>query len=126
VLVVCRLMMARHTVVQSMIHGYHEYISKLLLESELDLLKYCNIDTLTSILMQNKLKHTPCCCVCLMLQKMGNWQKKLVNCCDLSNLPKFFPLQRFLLYSKHCLTVLLLFLLNVSINNVITFSHDIT
>jgi len=56
-LVVCCSMMARHTV-ESMIHDYHEYISKLSLESELDLLKYCNIDILTSILTQNKLKHT--------------------------------------------------------------------
>jgi len=36
-LVVCYLMMARCTV-ESMIHGYHEYVSKLSLESELDLL----------------------------------------------------------------------------------------
>jgi len=28
---------------KSTIHGYHEYINKLSLESELDLLKYCNI-----------------------------------------------------------------------------------
>ena len=48
--------------VESMIHGYHEYISKLSLVSKLDLLKYCNVDTLTSILMQNKLKHTSHCC----------------------------------------------------------------
>jgi len=34
--VACRSMMARHTV-ESMVCGYHEYISKLLLESELDL-----------------------------------------------------------------------------------------
>jgi len=36
VLVACCLMMARWTV-QSIIRGYHEYISKLLLETELDL-----------------------------------------------------------------------------------------
>jgi len=36
-----------------MICGYHEYVSKLLLESELDFLKYCNIDIVTLILMQN-------------------------------------------------------------------------
>jgi len=41
--------MARWTV-ESMICGYHEYISKLSLESELDLLKYCNIHILTLIL----------------------------------------------------------------------------
>jgi len=45
-LVVCCLMMAR-CIVQSMIRGYHEYICKLSLESELDLLKYCNINILT-------------------------------------------------------------------------------
>jgi len=55
VLVVCCLMITRCTV-ESMICGYHEYISKLLLESELNLLKYCNIDILTSILMQDKNK----------------------------------------------------------------------
>jgi len=38
--------------VESIIHGYHKYISKLLLESELVLLKYCNINILTLILMQ--------------------------------------------------------------------------
>jgi len=77
--VVYCLMMARCTV-ESMICGYHEYISKLLIESELDLLKYCNINILTSILMQNKLKCTSCCCVHLMLQKQENWQKRtLVN-----------------------------------------------
>jgi len=27
-----------------------------------------------------------------------NWQKKLANCCDSPNSPKFFPLQSFLLY----------------------------
>jgi len=58
-----------------------------MLESELDLLKYCNIDMLTSILTQNKTKHTSCCCVRLMSQK---WEigKKLANCCDSQ---KFFP-----------------------------------
>jgi len=53
--------MARFTV-EFMVHSCHEYISKLLFESELDLLRYCNIDNLTSILMQNKLKiaaHAP-------------------------------------------------------------------
>jgi len=48
---------------------------KLSLESELDLLKYSNIDILTLILMQNKLKHTSHCCTHLMLQKQENWQK---------------------------------------------------
>jgi len=27
--------------------------------------------------------------------KQENWHKKLVNCCDSPNLPKFFPLQSF-------------------------------
>jgi len=45
-LVACCLMMAGCTV-ESMIRGYHKYtyeqtIGKLLFESELDLLKYCN------------------------------------------------------------------------------------
>jgi len=53
----------------------HECISKLLLESELDLLKHCNIDILTSILTQNKLKCTSHCCACLKLQKQENWEK---------------------------------------------------
>jgi len=39
--------------IESMVHGYHKYINKLSLESELDLLKYCDIDILTSILKQN-------------------------------------------------------------------------
>jgi len=51
-----------------MIRGYHEYISKLSLENELDLLKYRNIDIPTSILTQNKLKRTIRCCEPLMLQ----------------------------------------------------------
>ena len=53
----CCLMMARCTV-ESMICGCHNYVRKLLLESKLYLLKYCNIDILTSILMPNKLKCT--------------------------------------------------------------------
>jgi len=85
VLVVCCLMMVSRTA-ESMIRGYHEYITKLSLESELDLLKYCNMDILTSILTENKLKCTSHCCACLMLQKM----KEVANCCDSSNLPKFF------------------------------------
>jgi len=64
-------MMVRCTV-ETMIHGYHECISKLSLESEQDYLKYCNIDILTSILTQNKLKHNSHCCVHLMLQKQEN------------------------------------------------------
>jgi len=40
VLLACCLMMARCTV-ESMIHGYYQYISKLSFESELDLLKCC-------------------------------------------------------------------------------------
>jgi len=101
-LVACCSMMVRHTV-ESM--NYHKYISKLSLESELDLLKYCSIDILTSIFTQNKLNHTSCCCMRLMLQKW-KWAKKLANCCDLPNLPKFFPLQSFLLYGI-CLHVYL-------------------
>jgi len=73
-LVVCCLMMARCSV-DSMILGYHEYISKLSLESELDLLKYSNIDILTSILMQNKLKHTHVDACASCYKKLGNWQK---------------------------------------------------
>jgi len=67
VLVACCLMMVRCTV-ESMICGYHKYISIQLFESELDLLKYCNIDIRTLILMQNKLKHTSRCYVYLVLQ----------------------------------------------------------
>ena len=83
VLVACCLMMVRCTV-EFMNRGCHKYISKLSLESELDLIKYCNIDILisiiyTSILMQNKLKYTLYCYVCLMLQKQENWQKFLAN-----------------------------------------------
>jgi len=63
------------------------YISKLSLESELNFLKYCNIDILTSILMQNKLKCTSRCCVHLMLQKQENWQK--------TDSPKLFSLRSF-------------------------------
>jgi len=61
--------------VESMMHGYHKYISKLSLESELNLLKYCNVNILTSILTQNKLKRTSCCCARLMLQKWGIGEK---------------------------------------------------
>jgi len=61
-LVACYLMMVRCTV-ESMICGYLSF------ESELDLLKYCNIDILTSILMQNKLKHTSHFYAFFMLQK---------------------------------------------------------
>ena len=70
------LMMARHTI-EPMIHGYHEYITKQSLESELEFVKYCTIDILTLILTQNKLKRTSHGCTCFMLQKMGNWQKKV-------------------------------------------------
>ena len=92
VLVACCLMMVGCNV-ESMIRGYHKYnyISKLSLESELDLLKYCNIDILTLILMQNKLKCTSRCYAHLVLQKQENWQKT-----DSLNSPKFFPLQSFL------------------------------
>jgi len=74
VLLACCLMMARCTV-ESMIRNYHQYISKLLFESELDLLKCCNIDIFTSILTQNKLKHTSHCCVHLMLQNRNIGEK---------------------------------------------------
>jgi len=83
--IACCLIIAWCTV-EFMIHGYHKYISKLLLESGLELLKYYNIDILTLIFTRNKLKHSSCCCVRLMLQKQENWQKKLVNYYDLPNL----------------------------------------
>jgi len=84
--------------VESMICGYHKYISELLLESELDLLKYCIIDILTSILMQNRLKLTSCCCTRLMLQKQENWQKtgELEAICQIRPTflsPKFFTIR---------------------------------
>jgi len=104
-LVACCSMMVRLTV-ESMICSHHEYISKLSLKSELDLLKYCNIDILTSILIQNKLKHTSCCCMHLMLRKMGNGWKKLVNCCDSPNLPKFFPSKVFYCTVMSCIVVI--------------------
>jgi len=87
VLIVCYLMIT----VESMICGYHEYISKLSLESELDLLKYCNIDILTLILTQNKLKHTSLCCAHLILQnrKIGELEV-IYQICLTSLLPKFF------------------------------------
>jgi len=47
---------------------YKQTISKLSLESELDLLKYCNTDILILVFTQNKLKCTSCCCVRLVLQ----------------------------------------------------------
>jgi len=100
VLLACCLMMARCTV-ESMIRGYHQYISKLSFESELDLLNVANIDILTSILTQNKLKRTSRCCVRLMLQNRNIGEKKLANCCDSPNSPKFFPFQSFLLYGKY-------------------------
>jgi len=92
----CCLMIARCTVESTMIRGYHQYISKLLFESELDLLKCCNID----ILMQNKLKHISRCCTHLMLHNRKIGKKELANCCDLPNSPKFFPLQSFLLHGN--------------------------
>jgi len=108
VLVACCLMMARCTVESAMIRGYHQYISKLSFESELDLLKYCtNINILTSILTQNKLKCISRFCMRLMLQNRKIGKKKLANCCDLPNSPKFFLLQSFLLY---CILVCLLFI----------------
>jgi len=65
----------------------------------LDLLKYCNIDILTLILMQNKLKCISYCCTHLILQKWGIGKKKLVNCWDSPNkvffLSKFFTVRYF-------------------------------
>jgi len=76
-----------------MICGYHEYISKLLLENEMDLqYQYPYLDPYAK---QIKVQ-----CAHFMLQKQENWQKKLANCCDLPNSPKFFPLQSFLLYGN--------------------------
>jgi len=82
-----------------MICGYREYISKLSFESELVLLKYCNIDIpayLDPYTKQIKvyliLLHAP------HVTKQVNWQKKLSNCCDSPNLQKFFLFQSFLLY----------------------------
>jgi len=72
-----------------MICDYHEYISKLSLESELDLLKYCNINMLTSILTQNKLKYTSC-------YKTGKLAKKLWQIG--SDSPKIFAIKGFLPY----------------------------
>jgi len=97
VLVMCCLMMARCTV-ESMIHGYHQYISKLSFENEPDFLKCCNIDILISILRQNKLKRTSRCCACLMLQnrnigkKVGEllWFAKYAK---VFSLPKFFTVR---------------------------------
>jgi len=48
---------------------FYNTVRKALLESELDLLKYCNIDILTLILMRNKLKLSSHCCAHLALQK---------------------------------------------------------
>ena len=48
-----------------------------------------------------QLKHSLRSCVCLILQNRKIGEKKLANCCDSPNLPKFFPLQSFLLYGKH-------------------------
>jgi len=81
----------KHTV-ESMIHGHHEYISKLLLESELDLLKCYNIDVLTSILTQTieaqlTLLRTP------HVTKQENWQKLWQIGIYSSNSPKFFTIR---------------------------------
>jgi len=85
---------------ESMIHNYLEYISKISFESELDLLKYCNINIFTSIHMQNKLKYTSCCCMRLMLQNQENWQKSWQIVVIRQSLPKF------LLYSNKHLVLL--------------------
>jgi len=45
-----------------------------------------------------QLKHSLHFCVCLILRNRKIGEKKLANCCDSSNSPKFFPLQSFLLY----------------------------
>jgi len=71
---------------------YKQNIGKILLESELYLLEYCNIDILTFILMQNKLKCTSCLLRPPHVTKAGNLAKKLANCCDLPNSSKFFSL----------------------------------
>jgi len=102
------LMMARCTV-GSMIHGYHEYMLKLSLESELDLLKYCNIDILTLILTQNKLKCTSHWCAHLMLQKQENWQKnfgesEVIHQIRQTFLPPMFFMVRYKVSSKTCAT----------------------
>jgi len=55
-------------------------------------LKNCDIDILTLILMQNKLKHTSHIAAHASCYKNGKLRKKLANCCDS---PKFFPLQTF-------------------------------
>jgi len=94
VLVACCLMMARWAV-ESMMHGYHQYISKIITWKWTKALKilqywYPYLNPYAKLL-----KHISCCCsMCLKLQK-GIWQKKLANCCDLQNSPKFFPLQSF-------------------------------
>jgi len=97
-LVACCLMMARGCVYIIYDCGVYDpwLSSKLSLESELDLLKYCNIDILTLILMQNKLKCTSCCCMCLMLRKQKNWQK---NFGELEVICQSFLPPKFLLYS---------------------------
>jgi len=49
--------------------------------------------------MLKQLKHSSSCCACLILQNRKIGGKKLANCCDLPNSPKFFPLQSFILYN---------------------------
>jgi len=79
---------------------YDSWLSRIYkLESELDLLEYCDISILTStILSQNKLKHTLCCCMHLMLQKMGNWWKKVGKLLWFAQFAKVFSPPKFLLY----------------------------
>jgi len=80
--------------VESMIRGYHDNISKLLLESELDILKYCNINILTSICMQNKVHLTLLCLP--HVTKQENWWNFFWQIgSNLLNSPNFFTTKVF-------------------------------
>jgi len=68
-------------------------------------LKHCNIDIVTSILMQNKLKCTSRWCTCLILQKlMGSWQKILgellwfTKFAKVFSPPKFFTIRYLMVF----------------------------
>jgi len=97
VLIVCCLMMTRCTV-ESMICGYYEYTYKqTIIWKWTGPLKHCNIDIVTSILMQNKLKHTSHWCACLTLQKInGKLAPKKFG--ELFWFAKVFSPPKFLLY----------------------------
>jgi len=100
-LVACCLMMVRCTV-ESTIRDYHKYISKISLESELDLLKYCNIDMLTLIIMQNKFKRswmqlTLLCAPHVTKRKIGEKVSELLR---FAKFIQVFPLQSFLIYDS--------------------------